>query len=100
MICNGIIHFFAGAEDIKDSTLDRTTSRASKAFNESRPRRLHRPRHLMSLALPLFHANTRGGNILTRDTICATYTVAAVSAFFDRRRVTCLITLVCVVCFF
>ena len=25
---------------------------ASKAFNESRPRGLHRPRHLMSLALP------------------------------------------------
>jgi len=39
---------------------------------------------------PLFHANTREGNRLTRDTICATYTVAAVSAFFDRR-VTCLI---------
>jgi len=34
---------------------------------------------------PLFHANTRGGNRLTHDTICATYTVAAVSAFFDRR---------------
>jgi len=29
MICNGIIHIFAGAEDIKDSTLDRTASRAS-----------------------------------------------------------------------
>jgi len=37
---------------------------------------------------PLFHANTRGGNRLTRDTICPTYTVPAVSAFFDccRRR--------------
>jgi len=34
---------------------------------------------------PLFHANTRGGSRL-RDTICATYTVAAVSAFFDCRR--------------
>ena len=30
----------------------RTVSSASKAFNESRPHRLHRPRHLMSLALP------------------------------------------------
>jgi len=39
-----------------------------------------------TLYFPLFHANTRGGNRLTRDTICATYTVAAVSAFFDRRR--------------
>jgi len=38
--------FFAGTEEIKDSTLERTASPASKAFNESRPR------HLMSLALP------------------------------------------------
>jgi len=36
-------------QEIKDSTLDRMASPASKAFNESRPRRL---RHLMSLALP------------------------------------------------
>jgi len=28
---------------------------------------------------PLFHTNTRGGNRLTRDMICATYTVTAVS---------------------
>jgi len=34
-------------EDIKGSTLDCTASPASKAFNESRPR------HLMSLALPV-----------------------------------------------
>jgi len=34
-------------EDIKDSMLDCTALPASKAFNESRPRRL------MSLALPL-----------------------------------------------
>jgi len=45
-MCNGIVQFFAGMEDIKDSTLDRTASPTSKAFNESR---LH---HLMSLALP------------------------------------------------
>jgi len=30
----------------------RTASPASTAFNKSRPRRLHRPRHLMSLVLP------------------------------------------------
>jgi len=30
---NGIVHFFAGAEEIKGSTLDRTASPASKAFN-------------------------------------------------------------------
>ena len=41
---------------------------------------------MMTVYFPLFHANTRGGNRLTRDMICATYTVAAVSAFFDRRR--------------
>jgi len=41
---NGIVHFFARAEEIKDSTLDCTASPASKAFNESRLRRL---RHLM-----------------------------------------------------
>jgi len=40
--------FYAGTEEIKDSKLERTASPASKAFNESRPRRL---RHLMSLAL-------------------------------------------------
>jgi len=49
---NGIVHFFAGAEEIKDSTLDSTASPASKTFNESRPRRL---RHLMSLALPVLN---------------------------------------------
>jgi len=43
---------FAGAAEIKDSMLDHKASPASKAFNESRPRRLRRPRHLMSLALP------------------------------------------------
>jgi len=42
--------FFAQAKEIKDSTLDCTASPASKAFNESR---LRRPRHLMSLALPV-----------------------------------------------
>ena len=42
---NGIVHFFAGAEEIKDSTLDSTASPASKTFNESHLR------HLMSLAL-------------------------------------------------
>jgi len=42
--------FFAGAEQIKDSTLDCMASPASKAFNESRLR------HLMSLALPLIAA--------------------------------------------
>ena len=47
---NGIVHFFAGAEEIKDSTLDRMASPGSKAFNESR---LHRPRHLMSLVIPI-----------------------------------------------
>jgi len=31
----------------------RTTLPACKAFNESRPRRLRRPRHLMSLVLPV-----------------------------------------------
>jgi len=36
---NGIVHFFAGAEEIKGSTLERTASPASKAFNESRLRR-------------------------------------------------------------
>jgi len=45
--------FFARAKEIKDSTLERTASPASKAFNESRLHRLHRPRHLMSLALPI-----------------------------------------------
>jgi len=30
----------------------RTVSPASKAFNESRPHRLHCPHHLMSLVLP------------------------------------------------
>jgi len=51
LCCRCIIgsFIFAGAEEIKDSTIDRTTSTASKAFNESRP---HRLRHLMSLALP------------------------------------------------
>jgi len=43
---NGQFNFFARMEDIKDSTLDYTTSPASKAVNESRSRRL------MSLALP------------------------------------------------
>jgi len=33
--------------------LDRTASPASKAFNESRPYRLSRPRHLMCLVLPM-----------------------------------------------
>jgi len=37
----------AGAEDIKDITLDCMASSTSKAFRESRPRRL------MSLALPV-----------------------------------------------
>ena len=54
---------------------------------------------MMTVYFPLFHANTRGGNRLTRDTICATYTVAAVSAFFDRPllnypRLRCLLLLV------
>jgi len=48
----GIVRFFAGAEETKDSTLDRTVSPTSKVLNESRPRRLRRPCHLMSLALP------------------------------------------------
>jgi len=39
----------AGAEAIEDTMLDCTTSLASKAFNESRPRCLRR---LMSLVLP------------------------------------------------
>ena len=39
----------AGAEEVKDSTLDCMASTASKAFSEFRPRR---PRHLMSLVLP------------------------------------------------
>jgi len=38
----------AGVEQIEDSTLDRTVSPASKAFNESRLRRVHR---LMSLTI-------------------------------------------------
>jgi len=29
---------------------------------------------MMTVYFPLFHANTRGGNRLTRDTICTTYT--------------------------
>jgi len=37
----------AGAEEIKDSTPDCMASQTSKAFLESRPR------HLMSLALPI-----------------------------------------------
>ena len=37
----------AGAEEIKDSTFDCLASPTSKAFRESRPRRL------MSLALPV-----------------------------------------------
>jgi len=41
----GYSSFFTGAEEIKGSTTDCTASPASKAFNESRPRRL------MSLAL-------------------------------------------------
>ena len=49
---NGTVCFFAGAEEIKDSTHDRTASPASKAFNESHSHRLRHPRHLMSLALP------------------------------------------------
>jgi len=48
----GIVHFFAGAEEIKDSTPDP----ASKAFNKSR---LHRLRHLMSLALPFLRSRYR-----------------------------------------
>jgi len=46
---NGIVQFFDGTQNIKDSTLDRTALPASKAFNESR---LRRPRCLMSLAFP------------------------------------------------
>jgi len=52
-MCNGIVQFFAEIEDIKDSTLDCMASPASKAFNESCPRRLHRP---VSLALPIYNA--------------------------------------------
>jgi len=48
-MCNGIVDFFAGVEDIKDSTLDHTASPACKAFSESLLRHLH---PLMSLALP------------------------------------------------
>jgi len=48
----GYNSFFARTEEIKDSMLERTASPASKAFNESQLRRLHRPRPLMSLALP------------------------------------------------
>jgi len=44
---NGVVQFFAGAEDIKDSTLHRTASPTSQAFNESRPGLL------MSSALPI-----------------------------------------------
>jgi len=44
---NGIVQFFAGEEEIKDSMLDRMASPASKAFSECRPRRL------MSLVLPV-----------------------------------------------
>jgi len=51
--------FFTGAAEIKDSTLDRKAAPAFKAFNESRPRRLRRPRHLMSLALPVKVAQNR-----------------------------------------
>jgi len=43
----------AGVEEIEDSMLDRTVSPTSKAFNESRPRRLHRLRRPMSLVLAL-----------------------------------------------
>jgi len=50
---NGIVRFFAGAEEIKDSTLGHMAPPASKAFNKSHPRRLHCLHHLMSLTLPL-----------------------------------------------
>jgi len=46
----------AGAEEIKDSTLDCMASSTSKAFPESRPRRLQ-----MSLAL---HVTTQRDNII------------------------------------
>ena len=64
---NGIVHFFAGAEEIKDSARDRKASPASKAFNESRPRRLRRPHHLMYLVLPRY---TR---IINRRPCCNLY---------------------------
>jgi len=51
---NGIVQFFAGAEDIKDSTLDHMVSPACKAFSESHP---HHPHPLMSLALPNVEKN-------------------------------------------
>jgi len=44
----------AGAEEIEDSTLDHKASPDSKAFNESRPRRL------MSLVLPVSRAQVSG----------------------------------------
>ena len=40
----------AGLKEIEDGKLHRIASPASKAFNESRPLRLH---HLMSLELPV-----------------------------------------------
>jgi len=49
---SGSINVVAGAEEIKDSTLNRTASPASKALPESRPRRL------MSLALPCVATDT------------------------------------------
>jgi len=39
----------AGAEEIKDSALDCMASPASKAFNESRPRRPHQLISLLSV---------------------------------------------------
>jgi len=51
--------------------LDRKASPTSKAFNESRPRRLRRPRHLMSLALP--------GHLAVRG---------SASRYMDRRKAT------------
>jgi len=53
----GIVNFFAGAEEIKDSTPEP----ASKAFNKSR---LHCPRHLMSLALPFLRSRYREATAL------------------------------------
>ena len=68
--------FFAGTEEIKDSTLERTASPASKAFNESRPR------HLMSLALPVFFGY---GTVKTVPLFCGYGTVNFLVSFMPTK---------------